>query len=121
MTIFKVLNDGMWFQDLPLIPVTIIIIIFALLRMAAICRNPFDGTSSYDAHVKEEIDVQLFIGSLALFQDTPPKRPSPREQRRIVDIVEVQESSLADDPEQGNDMSVQLLVITQLDDRVSIQ
>ena len=113
----------LWFQDLPLIPVTIIIIIFALLRMAAICRNPFDGTSSYDARVKEEIDVQLFIGSLALFQDTPPTRPSPREQGRILDIVEVQENSFqtADDPEQGNDMSVQLLVMTQLDDRVSIQ
>ena len=110
-----------------MIPVTIIIIIFALLRMAAICRNPFDGTSSYDAHVKEEIDVQLFIGSLALFQDTPPTRPSPREQRRSLGIVEVQENSFqtADDPEQGNNMSVQQLVVNPLaessNDMVSIQ
>ena len=87
--------------------------------MAAICRNPFDGSSSYDAHVKEEIDVQLFIGSLALFQDTPPTRPSPREQRRVVDIDAVQESSFHD-PEQGNDMSLQLLVVNPSDDRVSI-
>ena len=48
------------------------VILFSLLRMAAICRNPFEGTTTYDAHVKEEIDVQLFIGSLALYHDTPP-------------------------------------------------
>ena len=55
-----------------MISTTIVVILFSLLRMAAICRNPFEGTSTYDAHVKEEIDVQLFIGSLALYHDTPP-------------------------------------------------
>ena len=61
-----------FFQNLPLISTTIVVILFSLLRMAAICRNPFEGTTTYDAHVKEEIDVQLFIGSLALYHDTPP-------------------------------------------------
>ena len=59
--------------DLPIVPLTTIVIIFAMLRTAAICRSPFDGTNVYDMRVKEEIDVQLFTGSLALYLNSAPK------------------------------------------------
>ena len=60
------------FQDFPYIPIVMLIILFSLLRMAEICESPFDYDNVYDVHVKEEINIQLFIGSLALYQDTPP-------------------------------------------------
>ena len=60
------------FQDFPYIPTVVVMVLFSLLRMAEICENPFDYDNYYDVHIKEEIDIQLFIGSLALYQDTPP-------------------------------------------------
>ena len=35
--------------------------------MAEICESPFDYDNYWDVHVKREIDIQLFIGSLALY------------------------------------------------------
>ena len=60
------------FQDFPYIPIVVLMVLFSLLRMAEICESPFDYDNYYDVHIKEEIDIQLFIGSLALYQDTPP-------------------------------------------------
>ena len=42
-------------------------VLFSLLRMAEICESPFDYDNYWDVHVKREIDIQLFIGSLALY------------------------------------------------------
>ena len=67
--------------------------------MAAICRNPFDGSSSYGAHVKEEIDVQLFIGSLALFQDAPPLIPILQKESEISETCKTQEMNREKDNE----------------------
>ena len=60
------------FQDFPYIPIVVLMVLFSLLRMAEICESPFDYDNVYDVHVKEEINIQLFIGSLALYQDTAP-------------------------------------------------
>ena len=49
-----------------------IIVLFSMLRMAEVCRTPFDYDTQHDVHVKEELNDQLYIGSLALYQDTPP-------------------------------------------------
>ena len=57
-----------------------IAVLFSLLRMAEICESPFNYDNDHDnVHVKEEIDIQLFIGSLALDPRyiTPPPLPKP--------------------------------------------
>ena len=40
--------------------------------MAEVCKSPFDGDSSYDINVEEEVDVQIYLGSLALYLDEEP-------------------------------------------------
>ena len=40
--------------------------------MAEVCRNPFDGDSHYDINVEQEVDVQIYLGSLALYLDEQP-------------------------------------------------
>ena len=49
-----------------------------MLRMSEICESPFDYDNYWDVHVKEEIDIQLFIGSLSLYPkySTPPPLPN---------------------------------------------
>ena len=42
-----------------------------MLQMAEICKSPFDQNSEYDVQVKEEIDIQSYLASLALYHDTP--------------------------------------------------
>ena len=65
------------FQDFPFVPIVMIAILFSLLRMAEICESPFNYDNGHDnVHVKEEIDIQLFIGSLALYPKyAAPPRP----------------------------------------------
>ena len=65
------------FQDFPFVPIVMITILFSLLRMAEICESPFDYDHNYwDVDVKKEIDIQLFIGSLALYPKyAAPPRP----------------------------------------------
>ena len=46
-----------------------------MLQMAEICKSPFDQNSKYDVQVKEELAVQSFTASLALYQDTPLEEP----------------------------------------------
>ena len=48
-----------------------IVVLFSMLQMAEICKSPFDQNSEYDVHVKEEIDIQSFLASLALYHDAP--------------------------------------------------
>ena len=57
---------------MPFYQALVLVILFAWLRMAEVCRSPFDGDSVYDVHVEEEIDVQLFNASLALYRAKPP-------------------------------------------------
>ena len=65
------------FQDFPFVPIVMITILFSLLRMAEICESPFDYDHNYwDKDVKKDIDIQLFIGSLALYPKyAAPPRP----------------------------------------------
>ena len=67
------------FQEFPFVPMVMITILFSLLRMAEICESPFDYDNYWDVNVKKEIDIQLFIGSLALDPRyaTPPPLPKP--------------------------------------------
>ena len=53
-------------------------VLFSMLRMSEICESPFDYDNYWDVHVKEEIDIQLFIGSLSLYPkySTPPPLPN---------------------------------------------
>ena len=55
------------FQDFPFVPIVMVTVLFSLLRMAEICESPFDYDNYWDVDVKREIDIQLFIGSLALY------------------------------------------------------
>ena len=66
------------FQEFPFVPMVMITILFSLLRMAEICESPFDYDNYWDVHVKKEIDVQLFIGSLALDPRYAPPPPLPK-------------------------------------------
>ena len=59
------------FQNFPFIPSAMIVVLFSMLQMAEICKSPFDQNSEYDVHVKEEIDIQSFLASLALYHDAP--------------------------------------------------
>ena len=69
-TIFKtcILSS---FQNIPWIPSAIIAVLFSMLQMAEICKSPFHQNSEYDVQVKEEIDIQSYLASLALYHDTP--------------------------------------------------
>ena len=68
-------NTFSCFQDIPIIPTAVVVVMFALLRMAEICKSPFHHSVYYDLNIREEIDVQVFIGSMFLCEDNPPSPP----------------------------------------------
>merc|ERR1712079_250899 len=58
-------HHGHWWilEDLPFYECMVFAIIFSWLKMAEVCKSPFDGYKYYDIDLIQELDVNIWIAS----------------------------------------------------------
>ena len=54
------------FQTLPAHRAMLIILMFAWLKMAKICENPYDEDAHYDINLDEVLDLEIWRSSVTL-------------------------------------------------------
>ena len=61
--------------DFPYFPILTIMMMFAWLRMGAICTSPFDGDGHFDLNMHQKLDAEIFKASLALYKGNRESNP----------------------------------------------
>ena len=59
---------------MPLYQCLVFIILFAWLKMAEICKSPFDGDMNFDFDLADELDKNIWAASVALESIDNPNR-----------------------------------------------
>ena len=55
-----------FFQDLPLYQCMLFAVIFAWLKMTAVCQTPFGDDEYFDIDLKKELEMNIWIASVSL-------------------------------------------------------